>query len=57
MSFFEIYKDIQGYFRWRLKAHNGEIVASGEAYTTRDNATKAATYLKSWSNTTDIRQL
>lgn len=29
---FEIYKDKAGKFRWRLKAGNGEIVASGESY-------------------------
>lgn len=29
---FEVYEDKAGKFRWRLKAGNGEIVASGEAY-------------------------
>ena len=29
---FEIYKDKAGKFRFRLKAGNGEIIASGEAY-------------------------
>jgi uncharacterized protein YegP (UPF0339 family) len=29
---FEIYKDKSGKFRFRLKAGNGEIIASGEAY-------------------------
>lgn len=29
---FEVYEDKSGKFRWRLKAGNGEIVASGEAY-------------------------
>ena len=29
---FEIYKDAAGKFRFRLKAPNGEIIASGEAY-------------------------
>jgi uncharacterized protein YegP (UPF0339 family) len=36
-SKFEIYRD-QGEnreFRWRLVAPNGEIIASGEGYTTR----------------------
>ena len=34
---FEIYKS-GSQFRWRLKAANGEIVASGEAYKTRSGA-------------------
>ena len=32
MPKFEIYKDAAGKFRFRLKAPNGEIIASGEAY-------------------------
>jgi uncharacterized protein YegP (UPF0339 family) len=33
---FEIYKGASGQFRWRLRAANGEIIASGEAYTSKD---------------------
>jgi uncharacterized protein len=29
---FEIYKDSRGEYRFRLKASNGEIVATGESY-------------------------
>jgi hypothetical protein len=29
---FELYKDAAGKFRFRLKAANGEIIASSEAY-------------------------
>ena len=32
---FEIYNDKSGQFRFRLKAKNGEIIAVGEAYTTK----------------------
>lgn len=32
---FEIYKDPKGEFRFRLKAGNGEIVATGESYETK----------------------
>ena len=35
MSKFEIYKDSQGEFRWRLRAANGEVIASGEGYTSK----------------------
>jgi uncharacterized protein YegP (UPF0339 family) len=34
---FEVYKSKNGY-RWRLKAGNGEVVATGEEYTTLDGA-------------------
>jgi len=34
---FEIYKDAAGKFRFRLKAPNGEIIASGEAYESKDS--------------------
>lgn len=32
---FEIYSDAKGEFRFRLKAGNGEIVATGEGYKTK----------------------
>ena len=34
---FEIYKDKAGEFRFRLKAKNGEIIATSEGYKTKDN--------------------
>ncbi|MEJ2871363.1 DUF1508 domain-containing protein [Actinomycetospora sp. OC33-EN08] len=37
---FEVYEDKSGKFRFRLKASNGQIVASGEAYETRAAAKK-----------------
>ena len=37
---FEVYKDKAGKFRFRLKAGNGEVVASGEAYESMSNAKK-----------------
>lgn len=36
---FEVYETGDEY-RWRLKAANGEIVASGEAYASRNGAVK-----------------
>ncbi|MGW1997651.1 YegP family protein [Embleya sp. NPDC001921] len=32
---FEVYTDKNGKFRFRLKAGNGEIVATGESYETK----------------------
>ena len=33
---FEWYKDKKGNFRFRLKAANGEIIATSEAYSSKD---------------------
>ena len=35
---FELYKDSAGKFRFRLKARNGEIIVSSEAYETKASA-------------------
>ena len=37
---FEVYQDKAGKHRFRLKAGNGEVVATGEAYPTKDAAIK-----------------
>ncbi len=33
---FEVYKDKAGKFRYRLKAGNGQIILTGEAYNSKD---------------------
>lgn len=38
MAQVNIFRDQAGYWRWRLVAGNGEIVATGEAYTRRHDA-------------------
>ena len=35
MARFEVYKDTAGEFRFRLKASNGQVIASGESYKTK----------------------
>lgn len=37
---FEVYEDGAGKFRFRLKAGNGEVVATGQAYETKAAAVK-----------------
>lgn len=37
---FEVYEDKSGKHRFRLKASNGQVVATGEAYETRAAAKK-----------------
>ncbi len=39
-SQFEIFKDKNGKFRFRLKAPNGEIIATSEAYETKQGCEK-----------------
>lgn len=40
MGSFEIYKGEDGLFYWRLKSSNGEVIANGEGYDTRENAVR-----------------
>ncbi len=54
---FEIYQDVSGGYRWRLKARNGEIVAIGESYTTRYSARISANKVKDWSAVAKIIEL
>ncbi|MFV8054645.1 YegP family protein [Mycobacterium sp. 48b] len=35
---FELYKDARGEYRFRLKAGNGEVIATGEGYTSKAGA-------------------
>jgi uncharacterized protein YegP (UPF0339 family) len=44
---FEIYADTSGQYRWRLRASNGQIVASsGESFASKSNAKTAAENVK-----------
>lgn len=38
---FEMYRDPNGQYRWRLKAANGEIIAQGESYINRQDCIDA----------------
>lgn len=33
---FEVYKDRKGEYRFRLKAANGQVIATGEGYSSKD---------------------
>jgi len=46
MPKFEIYKDAAGKFRFRLRAPNGEIIATGEAYASKDSCQKGIESVK-----------
>ena len=40
-----LFKDVNGCWRWHLKAANGEILASSEAYSTKAKCKQTATRL------------
>lgn len=46
MAKFEIYLSRDGQYRWRLKAANGEIIATSEGYTTKYSARRSAEGIK-----------
>ncbi len=46
MPKFEVYKDAAGKFRFRLKAPNGEVIATGEAYSSKDACMKGIESVK-----------
>lgn len=43
---FEIYKDSQAKYRFRLKAGNGEIIAVGESYESKAGVTNGIDSIK-----------
>lgn len=43
---FEVFTDKSGKFRFRLKAGNGEIIAVGEAYNSKDSCLKGIDSVK-----------
>lgn len=51
---FEIYEDKAGKFRFRLKAGNGEVVASGEAYESKDGARRGCEAVQRAADGADI---
>ena len=54
---FEIYKDAAGKFRWRLKSPNGEIVATGEGYESKDGCKKGIESVKTHAPKAQILEL
>lgn len=56
MSSFEIYTS-GAEFRWRFKGGNGEIVASGEGYTSKADAEEAVEVLKREASRATVEDL
>ena len=53
---FEIYKDVAGKFRFRLRAPNNKIVAVGEAYGTKDGCLSGIYAIRRYSHA-DVEDL
>lgn len=48
---YEVYKDIDGAWRWRLRAENGQVTAtSGEGFVSRWSARRAVRAVKKSSS-------
>ena len=47
---FEVYQDKAGGFRFRLKAGNGEVIASSESYKSKASALKGVESVRSNAN-------
>ena len=46
---FEVFKDKSGDWRFNLVAPNGEVIASSEGYTSKDNCLKGVESVKRWA--------
>lgn len=60
--YFEIYRQVlgnrgKGQWRWRLKAGNHEIVASGEAYVNKADCLHAIDLMRSLTDETRVKEL
>ncbi|PJZ43855.1 YegP family protein [Leptospira brenneri] len=51
---FEIYKDKSGEFRFRLKAGNGEIIASSEGYSSKQACENGINSVKNNAGSAEI---
>lgn len=55
MPKFIVYPDKSGQYRWKLKADNGQIIASsGEAFDSKSNAKRAAENVRNVAGDADI---
>jgi len=54
---FEVYESKDGLYRFRLKGANGEIVASSEGYSSRENAKRGAETVKRIAPTATVKDL
>ncbi len=53
---FEVYVDAKGKYRFRLKAANGEIIASGEGYNSKEACMDGIQSVKTNAPTATIKE-
>lgn len=54
---FELYHDKSGKYRWRLKAGNGEIIATGESYESRSGCMNGIESVKRNAPIAEVKEL
>lgn len=54
---FEIYKDEQGLWRFRIKALNNKIIAVSESYTSKQNCMKGIKSLINTVNNAEVKDI
>lgn len=58
MPHFETYKDASGYFRWRLRAGNGQIIATaGEGYVRLQDCEHGIQLVRQYAPTAPLQAL
>jgi uncharacterized protein YegP (UPF0339 family) len=56
-AFFEVYQDTANKFRFRLKASNGEIIATGEGYSSKASCMEGIESIKKNAASAKVRDL
>ncbi len=51
---FEVYKDKSDKYRFRLKAGNGQVIAAGQAYSTKESCLKGIESLRKNAPTAEL---
>ena len=54
---FETYQDKAGKYRFRLKAANGQVIGTGEAYESEANLTAGIESVKRWAKESKIKEI
>ncbi len=54
---FEVYKDKSEKFRFRLKAGNGQVIATGQSYKTKESCLKGIASLKNNAPNAEIVEI
>ncbi|MGA1975709.1 MAG: DUF1508 domain-containing protein [Conexivisphaerales archaeon] len=56
-GYFEIYQDTASKFRFRLRASNGEIIATGEGYGSKESCMEGIESIKKNARSAELRDL